>query len=827
MPPPPPAADHLLWVVQWSQDAIISADLDRRICSWNLAAERMFGYRAEEVVGQPVSILLPPGLGHEQSAAFGIVVAGGVPPPFETIRRGRDGRSLPVLVSISPVRDATGTLRGASAVMRPMDTAARDLRAGSWLSAIVASSDDAIISKDLDGVVTSWNRAAEHIFGYPAAEMIGQSIRRIIPADRQGEEDQVLAQVRAGQQVAHFETVRQRRDGTLIDVSLTVSPIHDAAGAVIGASKIARDISEQRQAIAERDRLLDLTQRESSISATLHAVGTIVTATLDRDTIVQSVTDHATQATGAAFGAFFYNSYDRTSGGSLQLYTLSGAPREAFAQFPHPRATPIFGPTFRGEAVVRLADVTADPRYGQLLPHRGMPPGHLPVRSYLAVPVKTRGGDTIGGLFFGHPDSGVFTETHERLAVGIAAWASVALDNAALYVAAHEANRLKDEFLATFSHELRTPLNAVLGYARMLRDGLIPVDNQARAIESIERNGSSLAQIVDDVLDVARITSGKLRLHVTDVDLPVVVRHALDAFRPAAAAKGIRLQLVADAGETLVSGDADRLQQVFANLLSNAIKFTPRGGRVEVQARRVDSSIEVSISDTGVGIAPGFLPHVFERFRQADGGLQRGYGGLGIGLSIAKQLVELHGGTLEAHSEGVGHGATFRVQLPLMVAKASPAAGTRVHPVRRAAGQPTTAVRLDGTHVLVVDDEPDARQMVREMLESAGAQVTTAASAGEALQVLEATGAHVLLADLGMPREDGHSLLRRVRVHADSRIRGVPAAALTAFARSEDRTRALRVGFQLHLAKPVDLHELLAAVGALAGRSSAPIRPND
>jgi PAS domain S-box-containing protein len=822
MPPPPPVADHLMQVVQWSQDAIISADLDRRIRSWNPAAERMFGYTADEIIGQPLSILSPPDLTHEQSAAFGAVLAGGVPPPYETVRRGRDGRMVPVLISVSPVRDGAGTLLGASAVIRAIDPRERNEQAGRWLSAIVASSDDAIVSKDLDGTVTSWNRAAERIFGYTAAEMIGQSIRRIIPADRQGEEDEVLARLRAGQQVAHFETVRQRQDGTLIDISLTVSPIHDAGGAVIGASKIARDITAQRQAIAERDRLLELTRRESSISATLHAVGTIVAATLDRDTIVQAVTDHATRATGAAVGAFFYTSYDRASGGTMQLHTLSGAPREAFAQFPHPRATLIFGPTFRGEGVVRLDDVTADPRYGQLAPYHGMPPGHLPVRSYLAVPVKTRGGEAIGGLFFGHPDVGVFTETHERLAVGIAAWASVALDNAALYVAAHEANRLKDEFLATFSHELRTPLNAVLGYARMLRDGLIPAANQRRAIESIERNGTALAQIVEDVLDVARITTGKLRLRVSDVDLPDVVRHAVDGFRPAADAKGIRLQLLAEAGETPVSGDSDRLQQVFANLLSNAIKFTPRGGRVEVQVRRVNSSVEVSVSDTGVGIAPGFLPHVFERFRQADGGLQRGFGGLGIGLSIARQLVELHGGTLEAHSEGVGHGATFLVQVPLMVAKVPAAAGARVHPSHRAGAEALTALRLDGTHVLVVDDEPDARQLVREILESVGGQVTTAASPAEALHVLETADVHVLLADLGMPDEDGFGLLGRVRAHAEPRIRAVPAAALTAFARSEDRTRALRGGFQLHLAKPVDPNELLAAVAALAGRAAQP-----
>ncbi|HTU99794.1 MAG TPA: PAS domain S-box protein [Luteitalea sp.] len=822
MTPPTSLPEYLAFVVQSSQDAVVSADLDRRIESWNPAAERLLGYTAAEAIGQPLSILLPEGRSHEQFAAFQALMRDEVPGPYETVRRRRDGQLIHVLVSVSPIRNAAGTMIGAAAVIRSISGRERHEQAERRLSAIVASSDDAIVSKDLDGTVTSWNRAAERIFGYTAADMVGQSIRRIIPADRQNEEDVVLAQVRAGKQVSHFETVRQRKDGTLVDVSVTVSPIHDETGAVMGASKIARDITAQRHAAAERERLLQLAQQESTVSATLHAAGAIVAATLDRDTIVQAVTDHATRATGAEFGAFFYNAYDPESGENFQLYTLSGAPREAFSQFPHPRATPIFAPTFKGEGVVRLDDVLADPRYGRMPPYHGMPSGHLPVRSYLAVPVKTRAGDVLGGLFFGHSSPGVFDDTHERLAVGMAAWASVALENASLYIAAQDANRLKDEFLATFSHELRTPLNAVLGYARLLKDALIPLDRQPRAIESIERNGTALAQIVDDVLDVARITTGKLRLNVGDVDVAAVLGHAVDAFTPAAEAKGIRLQLVVDGDAGPVSGDADRLQQVFANLLSNAIKFTPRGGRVQAEVRRVNSSVEASVSDTGIGIAPGFLPHVFERFRQADGGLQRGYGGLGLGLSIAKQLVELHGGTLEAHSDGVGLGASFVVQVPLKVAKVARSTGPRVHPSRRAPEVTLPPPRLDGTRVLVVDDEPDARELVRDLLESAGARVTTAGSAREGLQMLADDGLDVVLADLGMPYEDGYAFIRQIRSHADDRVRGVPAAALTAFARSEDRTRALRSGFQLHLAKPVDPGELMAAVAALTLRPQPP-----
>jgi signal transduction histidine kinase len=271
-----------------------------------------------------------------------------------------------------------------------------------------------------------------------------------------------------------------------------------------------------------------------------------------------------------------------------------------------------------------------------------MPRGHLPVRSYLAVPVKGRGGEVVGGLFFGHAEVGRFSAHHERIAVGIASWAAVALENARLYAGVQEASRLKDEFLASLSHELRTPLNAILGYARMLRSGIIGPDKRERAMATIERNATSLTQIVEDVLDISRIVSGKIRLNVQTVDFPTIVANAVDAVAPAADAKGVRLETVVDPHAAPISGDPERLQQVLWNLLSNAVKFTPRGGKVQVRLERINSHIELTVSDTGIGIAPEFLPHVFERFRQAEGGTTREQGGLGLGLSIARQLTELH-----------------------------------------------------------------------------------------------------------------------------------------------------------------------------------------
>jgi PAS domain S-box-containing protein len=507
------------------------------------------------------------------------------------------------------------------------------------LAAIVESSDDAIVGKDLNGIVFSWNRAAERIFGYTADEMIGRSIRTIIPADRQSEEDEVIAKIHRGERVHHFETLRRRKDGTLLPISLTISPIRGPDGIVIGASKIARDITERKQAEAERARLLSLAQ---------------------------------------------------------------------------------------------------------------------------------------------------------------------------------EASRLKDEFLATLSHELRTPLNAILGYTRMLRSGLIAPDKRARALDTIERNATSLTEIIEDVLDVSRIISGKIRLNVRPVDLGTVIRESLDAVRPAADARGISIECSFESTDARVSGDPERLQQILWNLVSNAVKFTDRGGKVDVSLGHSESHVEVRVHDTGIGIAPEFLPYVFERFRQGDAGVTREYGGLGLGLAITKHLVEMHGGTISVSSAGLGAGATFTLRLPVIGAGTKEREVPRVPPRAHRAGVEIPMAALRGVAVLAVDDDVDALMMVREILEAAGASVTTADSARQALSLIDINPPDVLLADVAMPKMSGFELIGEVRRSTNPRIRNVPAAALTAYARSEDRAHALRSGFQLHLAKPIDPGELMAAIASLA-----------
>jgi PAS domain S-box-containing protein len=605
-------------------------------------------------------------------------------------------------------------------------------------------------------------------------------------------------------------------------------------GRVQGMTGVIQDISARKsveEALQDETRILEL----------LNSTGASIASELDLDALVQTVTDAATHLSGAKFGAFFYNVIDE-QGESFLLYSLSGAPREAFASFGLPRNTPVFDPTFRGERVVRSPDITQDVRYGTMAPHHGMPKGHLPVRSYLAVPVISRSGEVIGGLFFGHPETGIFTERTERIIVGVAAQAAVAIDNARLYEAAHRAaeerntllesertarnaaermSEMKDLFLANLSHELRTPLNAIVGWSQVLRRGAKDAADLQQGLEAIERNARMQTQLIEDLLDMSRITSGKVRLDVQPIAPISFIEAAIETVRPAADAKAIRLEKMLDPVAGPVSGDPGRLQQVIWNLLSNAIKFTPRGGKVQVVLECVNSHIEISVADTGIGIEPAFLPHVFERFRQADASSTRSYGGLGLGLSIAKHLVELHGGTVHVRSLGVGQGTTFAVHLPLAVVHRSGASEERLHP-RTPVGMSTDFKTLDlsGIKVLVVDDEVDARDVIKRVLMECRADVFTAADAAEALRLVEKERPHVLVSDIGMPEVDGYELLKRMRILGESRGGKIPAIALTAFARSQDRTRALRAGFLAHVSKPVEPAELVATVASVSGRSS-------
>jgi signal transduction histidine kinase/AmiR/NasT family two-component response regulator len=606
----------------------------------------------------------------------------------------------------------------------------------------------------------------------------------------------------------------------------------DAAGRAQRFIAVIEDITPRKQieaALREETRVLEL----------LNETGKTLASTLELTALVQAVTDASIELSGAQFGGFFHRTASNATSDVVRS-TLSGEPREAFERLGPPLARGLFGQDFRVGTPVRCDDLLAYPDHNAGLVERGMPRKRPPLRSYMAVPVRSRSGEAIGGLFLGHLQPNAFTQRSERLIVGVAAQAGIAIDNARLYEAAQEAaeerkvlldseraarasaerlSDVKDEFLATLSHELRTPLNAILGWSQILRSGAKDQLDLMKGLETIERNARAQTQLIEDLLDMSRITSGKLRLDTQAIQPVSFIEAAVETVKPAADAKGIKLERHLDPSTGRILADPGRLQQVIWNLVSNAIKFTPKNGKVQIRLERVDAHVKIRVEDTGVGIRPEFIPHLFERFRQGDASTTRKYGGLGLGLSIVKSLVELHGGTVSVESLGEGRGTTVTVQLPLMAGDQPAEAPDPVQLERPHTSVATVgAGELAGIKVLVVDDQAEARDLMKRVLEDCAAVVTTAATANEAVRLVQSSRPDVLVSDIGMPDADGFELLKQVRALGPRRGGKVPAIALTAFARSEDRTRALRAGFLVHVSKPVDPSELVATVASVVGR---------
>jgi signal transduction histidine kinase/ActR/RegA family two-component response regulator len=572
---------------------------------------------------------------------------------------------------------------------------------------------------------------------------------------------------------------------------------------------------------------LERLRDEARMLETLNRVGQAVAAELDLERVVQVVTDAGTELSGAAWGTFFYNGRDE-NGEAYRLFTITGARREDFTQFPMPRNTAVFASTFRGEGVVRSDDILKDPRYGKNAPIGGMPRGHLPVRSYLAVPVISRSGEVIGALLFGHPEPGVFTERAERLVIGIASQAAIAVDNARLFQAAQkeieerrraearlreseerfrEADRRKDEFLATLAHELRNPLAPIRNAVEIMRLTESDPAASAHARQLLERQLKQLVRLIDDLLDVSRITQGRMELRRERLDITTALRMAVETSRPLIEAKRHTLRVNVEPNAHFVDADATRIAQVFANLLNNSAKYSPSGSSVVIRAAIEGEQVAVSVTDNGVGIPPNMLGRVFEMFERVDREPSAAQEGLGIGLTLVRRLVELHGGTVAAHSEGMNRGSTFTVRLPLLSQVG--AAIVEVAPVtpRATAAEQSTASRK----ILVVDDNRDSAMSLSLLLELEGHDVRRAFDGLEALEIADEFRPEVALLDIGMPRLDGYGAARELRrrewAHALMLI------ALTGWGQQEDKRLAREAGFDHHLVKPVDpdaLRRLLA-----------------
>lgn len=633
------------------QDAIYCHDLEFAITNWSPAAERMFGYTATEILGQSVFLLIPDDKYSEKKELMQEVLSDGQISQYRTVRLTRSGKKMPVSLTFSPIKDQDGKIIGISQIAHDISFEHQAEEKQAMLAAIIESSEDAIISKTLDGIITTWNKGAEHVFGYSEEEAVGQPITILLPADRLSEEEAIIASLRGGEKVDHIQTIRKTKDGRLINISLTVSPIKNRDGVVIGASKVARNITSQKESeklIAKHVERLEL----------LNVVGRSINESLDLQQILQQVTDSTTKLTGAAFGAFFYNQVNQ-EGETYRLYTLSGVPRDAFANFPMPRNTTLFHPTFSGTNVVRSDDITKDSRYGKNAPFSGKPSGHLPVVSYLAVPVKTKSGEVIGGLFFGHQNKAVFKEEHEELVFTVASQAAIAIENSRLFKEVKELSAKKDEFIAMASHELKTPMTSLFGFLqlanRKIEDGIAK-----NLVEKSIRHLQKMIVLVSDLFDVSKIQSGKLQLNIEYLNLAVLIQEMKESFLQAHSGHILTVEMPE---ESFVNADRTRLEQVLTNLLNNAVKYAPQQTTIELKVQYIDKAVLISIKDFGPGIDEENQRHIFSQFYQAKEN-KDGSSGLGLGLFISKDIIERHGGQIWVESEP-GNGATFNFTLPL------------------------------------------------------------------------------------------------------------------------------------------------------------------
>jgi len=645
--------------------------------------------------------------------------------------------------------------------------------------------DYAIFMLDANGFVASWNSGAERIKGYSADEIIGKHFSLFYPPETLAS-GLPAHELEVAKEVGSFEDEgwRVRKDGSLFWANVVITALRDPRGDLLGFSKVTRDLT-QRRAHEEA-----LRQSEERFRLLVEGVKDYAIFMLDANGFVASWNSGAERINGY--------SADEIIGKHFSLFYPAEARESGWPE--HELQTAAERGSFIDEGWRLHKDGTriwAHVTITALRDDEGRLLGYAKLTRDLTDRKKAEALEVSGQ----ERDEILEAERSARMA-------------------AQRATRIKDEFLATLSHELRTPLNAIVGWTQILRragSSVKPADLE-RGLDVIDRNARAQVQLIDDLLDLSRVITGKVRLDLQQVSMIEVVQRTMHSVEPAAAAKGIRLKAILDPAPAMVSADSGRLQQILWNLLSNAIKFTPKGGQVQVLLQRVNSHIELSVSDTGIGISPEFLPHVFERFTQRDSSASRSFGGLGLGLAICKQLVELHGGTIRASSQGPGLGATFLVELPLALLHVGGQDSERLHPTQSIPDSGVLALpKLAGVHIFIVDDERDARDLLHRVFEEQSAKVTIFTNANDALNALKIAKPHVIVCDIGMPGLDGYQFMRAMRA-GEAKAQRIPALALTAFARAEDRKRSLLAGYQAHLAKPFDVAELMLVVADLVGR---------
>ncbi|MGH7127507.1 MAG: PAS domain S-box protein, partial [Planctomycetaceae bacterium] len=691
-----------------------------------------------------------------------------------------DGSEFPVELAIVPIPIEgrpifTGFLR---------DITERKLAAEekAKLAAIVESSDDAIISKDLSGIITSWNKSAERLFGYTADEAIGRSVTMLIPPDRPDEEPQILERLKRGERVDHFETIRVRKEGTLLDISLTISPVRDAEGRIVGASKIARDITERKRAEENARFLADASANLAMLvdhKSTLHKVAQLAVPFFADWCAVDLVDEE---------GRLERLAITHVDPGKIELAQELG---RRYPPDPHAKAGPMHVlRTGRPEVMPEipeelLAASARDEEHLHILRELGL-------KSYISVPLIVRG-RIFGILTFVAAESGrTYGPADLAVAEDLSHRAAIAIENARLYSEAKEADRRKDEFLAMLAHELRNPLAPI----RSGLDLLTMEGEQAEVVDLMRQQVDHMVRLVDDLLDLSRIMQGRIELRREPVEVSTIVNRAVEMTRALIEERGHHFAVAAPDEPIWVNVDAVRLAQVVTNLLNNAVKYTEPGGRISLSVQRSGPAVEVCVADTGIGIEPEFLPHVFDLFTQENRSLDRAQGGLGVGLTLVGDLVDLHGGTVEAFSEGSGRGSRFVVRLPVLAA-------TGVSPPPSDGGPAESPLR----RILVVDDTRAAAKMLSLLLSKLGPHKIEMAHDGpSALRLVEAHRPEIVFLDIGLPGMDGYEVARRLRDRPE--CAAALLVALTGYGQEEDRRRSRESGFDEHLVKPPALDDV-------------------
>ncbi len=684
---------------------------------------------------------------------------------------------------------------------------------------LVENANDIVFTLDLQGLMTSVNKAVELATGFSQTELVGMNMSEFLTPESTATARRMTENKLAGEPRTNYEVDVRTKDGRSLTLEIS-SRLLIRNGEPIGVQGVARDITTRRRAeealrMADQRALVEYERLLERISGLAQALGTarelitifralreFTVVSVPCDGVFISLYDAVKDVRTACFGW----------GDGREVDTSSLPPMPISATGPNSRAVRT------GQVIITddYASATAGHTSVIVGPDNGLRP-----QSSLAVPMAVMG-RIVGTIEVQSYELAAYGEedaTAMRMAANLAA---VAIENVRLLeresnarADAEESNRLKDEFLATVSHELRTPLTAILGWSRMLDPESIDDPMAARALETIRRNAKAQSQIIDDILDVSRIITGKLYLDLHPMELAPVIEGAVNVVRPTAEAKGIQIETRLESKPVVVTGDSNRLQQVVWNLLSNAIKFTPSGGRVTLSLDHLGSQVEIRVTDTGPGITREFLPFVFDRFRQADSTSTRQHGGLGLGLAIARHLVEIHGGTIKAESSGDGKGSTFSVRLPLVGAIDEQTRGEEQMPSLSA-----SASVLDGVHVLLVDDDADTLELLTAALKQQKANVTAVSSAAEAIAAIKISKPDVIVSDIAMPGEDGYQLIEKIRAMKFEPDAAIPAVAITAYAKQEDREAALSSGYQGYLAKPIELSELVTAVAqALRGES--------